>query len=293
MRPLALTQLALLSVGLVACHDVTGPSSIPTALLNIVDPDREPGRLSAVPGLSFRAQSKNWEPGHCQDSLATKPSPEAHARGARSSVNRPPAPRCRSEVAPPVGEPRTRLTSLRCRDSGRARLKKPRAVVDMSRSGTRSPPRDIRVHRVGDLPGVRARRSGHGRQVAGLERRGTYPMWARTVHELFFETLENQVIVAPSAVTGASFAADTPRVWSDAARGQRQQREEHRSCARPHTPRGPHPGGGRRRTAGAEPDDVPSELLRRRAAQGAGGPVASAEHESPCSRCPSHAGVGR
>ena len=130
MRPLALTQLALLSVGLVACHDVTGPSSIPTALLNIVDPDREPGRLSAVPGLSFRAQSKNWEPGHCQDSLATKPSPEAHARGARSSVNRPPAPRCRSEVAPPVGEPRTRLTSLRCRDSGRARLKKPRAVVD-------------------------------------------------------------------------------------------------------------------------------------------------------------------
>jgi hypothetical protein len=43
---------------------------------------------------------------------------------------------------------------------------------------------------------------------------GTYPMWSRTGHELFFETLENVVMVAPYAVTGDSFAADKPRVWS-------------------------------------------------------------------------------
>ena len=44
---------------------------------------------------------------------------------------------------------------------------------------------------------------------------GTYPMWSRTGHELFFETLErNQVMAAPYAVTGESFAAGKPRVWS-------------------------------------------------------------------------------
>ena len=43
---------------------------------------------------------------------------------------------------------------------------------------------------------------------------GTYPMWSRTGRELFFETLENVVMVAPYAVTGDSFAADKPRVWS-------------------------------------------------------------------------------
>jgi Tol biopolymer transport system component len=43
---------------------------------------------------------------------------------------------------------------------------------------------------------------------------GTYPMWSRTGHELFFETLENQVVVASYAATGESFAADRPHEWS-------------------------------------------------------------------------------
>jgi serine/threonine-protein kinase len=43
---------------------------------------------------------------------------------------------------------------------------------------------------------------------------GTYPMWSRNGHELFFETLDNHVMVAAYAVKGDSFVADKPRVWS-------------------------------------------------------------------------------
>lgn len=43
---------------------------------------------------------------------------------------------------------------------------------------------------------------------------GTYPMWSRNGHELFFETLDNHVMVAAYAVNGDSFVADKPRVWS-------------------------------------------------------------------------------
>jgi Tol biopolymer transport system component len=43
---------------------------------------------------------------------------------------------------------------------------------------------------------------------------GTYPMWSRNGHELFFEALDNHVMVAAYAVKGDSFVADTPRVWS-------------------------------------------------------------------------------
>jgi serine/threonine-protein kinase len=42
----------------------------------------------------------------------------------------------------------------------------------------------------------------------------TYPMWSRTGHNLFFETLDNHIMVAPYTVKGDSFVADKPRVWS-------------------------------------------------------------------------------
>jgi Tol biopolymer transport system component len=44
---------------------------------------------------------------------------------------------------------------------------------------------------------------------------GTYPMWSRTGHELFFETLDNHMMVAAYAVKGDSFVADKLRVWSE------------------------------------------------------------------------------
>jgi Tol biopolymer transport system component len=43
---------------------------------------------------------------------------------------------------------------------------------------------------------------------------GTYPMWSRNGHELFFETLDNHIMVAAYAVKGDSFVADKPRAWS-------------------------------------------------------------------------------
>jgi serine/threonine protein kinase/Tol biopolymer transport system component len=44
---------------------------------------------------------------------------------------------------------------------------------------------------------------------------GTYPMWSRNGHELFFETLDNHIMVAAYTVTGDSFVADKPRAWSE------------------------------------------------------------------------------
>jgi Tol biopolymer transport system component len=44
---------------------------------------------------------------------------------------------------------------------------------------------------------------------------GMYPMWSRTGHELFFETLDNHIMVAGYTVKGDSFVADKPRVWSE------------------------------------------------------------------------------
>jgi Tol biopolymer transport system component/tRNA A-37 threonylcarbamoyl transferase component Bud32 len=44
---------------------------------------------------------------------------------------------------------------------------------------------------------------------------GTYPMWSRTGHELFFETLDNRILVASYTEKGDSFMADKPRAWSE------------------------------------------------------------------------------
>jgi serine/threonine-protein kinase len=44
---------------------------------------------------------------------------------------------------------------------------------------------------------------------------GTWPMWSRNGRELFFETLNNHIMVAAYAVKGDSFAADKPQLWSE------------------------------------------------------------------------------
>jgi serine/threonine-protein kinase len=43
---------------------------------------------------------------------------------------------------------------------------------------------------------------------------GKNPMWSRNGRELFFETLDNHIMVAAYAVKGDSFLADKPRMWS-------------------------------------------------------------------------------
>ena len=44
---------------------------------------------------------------------------------------------------------------------------------------------------------------------------GAYPMWSRTGRQLFFETLDNRVMVAAYTVQGNSFVAEKPRLWSE------------------------------------------------------------------------------
>jgi serine/threonine protein kinase/Tol biopolymer transport system component len=44
---------------------------------------------------------------------------------------------------------------------------------------------------------------------------GTIPMWSRNGHELFFESLDNHIMVAAYAVKGDTFEADKPRAWSE------------------------------------------------------------------------------
>jgi Tol biopolymer transport system component len=44
---------------------------------------------------------------------------------------------------------------------------------------------------------------------------GAQPMWSRTSKELFFRSGDNQIMVAGYVVSGNSFAANKPRVWSE------------------------------------------------------------------------------
>jgi len=44
---------------------------------------------------------------------------------------------------------------------------------------------------------------------------GGIPMWSRNGHELFFETLDNHIMVAAHTVKGDSFVTDKPRVCSE------------------------------------------------------------------------------
>jgi hypothetical protein len=43
---------------------------------------------------------------------------------------------------------------------------------------------------------------------------GTWPMWSRNGHELFYRTEDQRIMVANYTVKGESFVADKPRVWS-------------------------------------------------------------------------------
>jgi serine/threonine-protein kinase len=44
---------------------------------------------------------------------------------------------------------------------------------------------------------------------------GAYPIWSRSGHELFFESLDQRIMAASYAVKGDSFVADKPRMWSE------------------------------------------------------------------------------
>jgi serine/threonine-protein kinase len=46
---------------------------------------------------------------------------------------------------------------------------------------------------------------------------GGYPMWSHSGRELFFESLDNRIMVAGYTVQGDSFMPDTPRLWSEKA----------------------------------------------------------------------------
>src|SRR5262249_20359711 len=46
---------------------------------------------------------------------------------------------------------------------------------------------------------------------------GAYPMWSRNGRELFFESLDNRIMVAGYTVQGDSFVSDKPRLWSEKA----------------------------------------------------------------------------
>jgi len=44
---------------------------------------------------------------------------------------------------------------------------------------------------------------------------GVYPVWSRNGREIFFETLDNRIMVSAYTMKGDSFAADKPRMWSE------------------------------------------------------------------------------
>jgi serine/threonine-protein kinase len=46
---------------------------------------------------------------------------------------------------------------------------------------------------------------------------GVYPMWSRSGRELFFESLDNRIMVTRYTVQGDSFVPDKPRLWSEKA----------------------------------------------------------------------------
>ena len=44
---------------------------------------------------------------------------------------------------------------------------------------------------------------------------GVYPVWSRSGRELFYRTVDNQIMVANYTSKGDSFVAGKPRVWSE------------------------------------------------------------------------------
>ena len=41
------------------------------------------------------------------------------------------------------------------------------------------------------------------------------PIWSRIGHELFYETLDNRIMVADYSAKGDSFVVSKPRLWSE------------------------------------------------------------------------------
>jgi hypothetical protein len=44
---------------------------------------------------------------------------------------------------------------------------------------------------------------------------GTWPLWSRTGHQLFFRTEDQRIMVANYSVKGETFVAEKPRVWGE------------------------------------------------------------------------------
>jgi hypothetical protein len=55
----------------------------------------------------------------------------------------------------------------------------------------------------------------NGSRVQVSKAGGVQPIWSRTAHELFYRTEDEQIMVASYTVTGNSFVAQKPRVWSE------------------------------------------------------------------------------
>ncbi len=67
------------------------------------------------------------------------------------------------------------------------------------------------VH-VRSLPGGTPSGSGKWQISTGG---GKYPIWSRNGRELFYESVDNRIMVSTYIANGDSFAADRPRLWSD------------------------------------------------------------------------------
>jgi Tol biopolymer transport system component len=55
--------------------------------------------------------------------------------------------------------------------------------------------------------------NGHEKQISNNG--GIIPLWSHNNHEMFFHTLDNQIMVAGYRINGDAFLPDKPRVWSD------------------------------------------------------------------------------
>ena len=53
--------------------------------------------------------------------------------------------------------------------------------------------------------------------MAGPRRPSSTWIWSRRGRELFFESLDNRIMLAGYTVRGNSFVADKPRLWSEKA----------------------------------------------------------------------------
>ena len=60
---------------------------------------------------------------------------------------------------------------------------------------------------------------------------GQLPVWSRNSRELFFQNLDNRIMVTDYTVTEDSFMPDKPHLWSDQRLHEPQRSSELRSGA--------------------------------------------------------------